>query len=64
MSTAGDEGQGGWFGAKEVRNRILSLAAIFVLFLFFLFYFILVSLIFPIMYVMFYCIVFFYYVKG
>ena len=28
-STAGDEGQGGQFGAKEVRTRGLLLAAIF-----------------------------------
>ena len=30
--TAGDEGQGGWFGAKEVRTRRLSLGAIFLCF--------------------------------
>ena len=28
-STAGDEGQGGRFGAKEIRTRRLPLAAIF-----------------------------------
>ena len=32
-STAGDEGQDGWFGAKEVRNRGLPLAAMFIIYL-------------------------------
>ena len=31
-STVGDQGQGGRFGAKEVRTRRLLLAAIFYLF--------------------------------
>ena len=30
-STAGDEGQGGWFGVNEVRTRGLPLVAIFTL---------------------------------